>query len=173
MLLVISLLGLIAYLGLGGDDNSEQTKAPSTGALTATATPVTAAKTSEAVTPSPTQAATAGGLFLQLAEPSQVEVFTDTVSMTVAGRIRVDAMVTINDTLVEPQHRRRVLIGHGLGRGSKYHRVGDKRGRRRTDEPRFDRHLRALLMLKPPVTTLQTDSPRTSVALSQIDGPFR
>ena len=101
-LLVVSLLSLIAYFGLGGDDNSEQTKAPSTGAPIATATPVTAAKASEAVTPSPTQAATAGGLFLQLAEPSEVEVFTDTASMTVAGRIRVDAMVTINDTLVEP-----------------------------------------------------------------------
>ncbi len=46
--------------------------------------------------------ATAGKLFLQLVEPTDFEVFTDVASMTVAGRTRVDAMVTIGDTIVEP-----------------------------------------------------------------------
>ena len=39
---------------------------------------------------------------MQLVEPAEVEVFTDVGSMTVAGRTRVDAIVTINDTMVEP-----------------------------------------------------------------------
>ena len=39
---------------------------------------------------------------MQLVEPSEFEVFTDAGSMTVAGRTRIDAMVTVNDTIVEP-----------------------------------------------------------------------
>ena len=39
---------------------------------------------------------------MQLVEPAETEVFTDVGSMAVAGRTRVDAMVTINDTIVEP-----------------------------------------------------------------------
>ena len=46
--------------------------------------------------------ATEGDLFLQLVEPAETEVFTDVGSLTVVGRTRVDAVVTINDTMVEP-----------------------------------------------------------------------
>ena len=41
-------------------------------------------------------------MFLQLVEPTETEVFIDVGSLAVAGRTRVDAMVTINDTIVEP-----------------------------------------------------------------------
>ena len=34
--------------------------------------------------------------------PSETEVFTDVGSLSVVGRTRVDAVVTINDAIVEP-----------------------------------------------------------------------
>ena len=46
--------------------------------------------------------ATEGDLFLQLISPPELEVFTETGTLTVAGRTRVDAVVTINDSVVEP-----------------------------------------------------------------------
>ena len=52
--------------------------------------------------PTPTPLATEGELFLQLVEPEDTEVFTDEPSLEVVGRTRVDAVVTINDTVVEP-----------------------------------------------------------------------
>lgn len=39
---------------------------------------------------------------MRLADPAELEVVTETDSMTVAGLTRVDAMVTINDSIVEP-----------------------------------------------------------------------
>ncbi len=53
-------------------------------------------------TPAPTVVATEGDLFLQLISPPETEVFTDTGTLAVVGRTRVDAVVTINDTVVEP-----------------------------------------------------------------------
>nr|MBC8279216.1 hypothetical protein [Chloroflexota bacterium] len=53
-------------------------------------------------TPEPTPVATVGEFFLQLVEPAETEVFTDSASFSVLGRTRVDAVVTINDTIVEP-----------------------------------------------------------------------
>ena len=41
-------------------------------------------------------------MFLQLVEPADTEVFTNEPSLYVVGRTRVDAVVTINDTVVEP-----------------------------------------------------------------------
>ena len=105
--LISAFLGLLlltstaCFFG-GGEENSEQTEAPSNTASIPTATETPAVEASDPVTPSPTQVATTGGLFLQLVEPAELEVFTDTGSMTVTGRTRVDAMVTINDTIVEP-----------------------------------------------------------------------
>tara|TARA_B100000809_G_scaffold77826_1_gene75659 strand:+ start:1208 stop:1600 length:393 start_codon:yes stop_codon:yes gene_type:complete len=52
--------------------------------------------------PGPTLVATEGDLFLQLISPPETEVFTDTGTLAVVGRTRVDAVVTINDTVVEP-----------------------------------------------------------------------
>jgi len=94
------------FFGGGGEETLEETleqaEAPSITAPVAAATQVPAVEASATITPSPTQVATAGELFLQLVEPAEVEVFTDVGSMTVAGRTRVDAIVTINDTMVEP-----------------------------------------------------------------------
>ena len=50
----------------------------------------------------PTRVATEGELFLQLVQPTETEVFTDSDTLLVSGRTRVDAVVTINDTIVEP-----------------------------------------------------------------------
>ena len=90
------LLTSVACFG-GGDDSSEEDGAPSNTAVGATATEAPADTSA-----SPTQVATSGGLFLELVAPSELEVITDVGSMTVAGRTRVDALVTINDTIVEP-----------------------------------------------------------------------
>lgn len=82
-----ALLGLILLMSVacffGGDEETSE-------------------QASDSASTSPIQSATAGGLFLQLVEPPELEVFTDTAAMTVAGRTRIDAMVTINDTIVEP-----------------------------------------------------------------------
>ena len=50
----------------------------------------------------PTQIATEGELFLQLLNPANVEVITEIPSIEVIGRTRIDAVVTVNDSLVEP-----------------------------------------------------------------------
>ena len=52
--------------------------------------------------PSPTPLATEGDFFLQLVEPAEVEVNTSESTLTVVGRTRVDAVVTIDDSIVEP-----------------------------------------------------------------------
>ena len=52
--------------------------------------------------PTPTQIATEGDLFLQLLNPSDDEVITGDPSIEVVGRTRIDAMVTVNDSVVEP-----------------------------------------------------------------------
>ena len=100
------LLTLTACFFGGGEDALEETleqaELPSITAPVAVATQAPAVEASATITPSPTQVATTGELFLQLVEPAEVEVFTDVGSMTVAGRTRVDAIVTINDTMVEP-----------------------------------------------------------------------
>lgn len=100
--LVIVLLSLVAYIGYDGDEPPDQasTATQTAGVLTETQAP--AVDSSDTVTPSPTQVATSGELFLQLVEPTELEVVTGAGSMTVAGRTRVDALVTINDTMVEP-----------------------------------------------------------------------
>ena len=46
--------------------------------------------------------ATEAELFLQLLNPEELEVITEDSSIEIVGRTRVDAVVTINDTLVEP-----------------------------------------------------------------------
>ena len=72
-----------------------ETSAP---APTATPTPVPA-PTQE---PAPTPLSTEGDLFLQLEQPEELELLTEEESLEVVGRTRVDAVVTINDTIVEP-----------------------------------------------------------------------
>ena len=52
--------------------------------------------------PPPTPVATEAELFLQLVEPTETEVITEESSITVTGRTRADAVVTINDTAAEP-----------------------------------------------------------------------
>ena len=52
--------------------------------------------------PSPTLVATDTEFFLQLIEPQGEEIITEEPTISVAGRTRVDAVVTVNDTLTEP-----------------------------------------------------------------------
>lgn len=101
-LLVILLLSLIAYIGYRDEGSPDQVGTPSKRAFDPTEIQAPAVQAPATVTPSPTQVATAGELFLQLIEPAEFEVITDAGSIKVAGRTRVDAVVTINDTMVEP-----------------------------------------------------------------------
>ena len=41
-------------------------------------------------------------LFIQLVEPADLETISDEATFTVVGRTRIDAIVTVNDTIVEP-----------------------------------------------------------------------
>ena len=52
--------------------------------------------------PTATQIATEGELFLQLLNPAEEEVITESPSIEVVGRTRIDAVVTVNDSVVEP-----------------------------------------------------------------------
>ena len=52
--------------------------------------------------PAATRVATEGGLFLQLVEPLELETVSEKATIQVVGRTRIDAVVTLNDTIVEP-----------------------------------------------------------------------
>ena len=41
-------------------------------------------------------------MFLQLINPEETEVFVQEPNIKVVGRTRVDAVITVNDTVVEP-----------------------------------------------------------------------
>lgn len=115
MLLRITTLAITMFLlaACGGGDTEvagppPQTAEPTAVVATATTVPAPTRAPTEAPTgapaaiPTPTPLATEGELFLQLVAPAEAEVFTDESSLRVIGRTRVDAVVTINDTLVEP-----------------------------------------------------------------------
>ena len=74
--------------------------------------------TSTAV-PSPivTRVATGGKLFLQMVAPVETEVLTSEPSLDIIGRTRVDAVVTINDTVVEPGLDGQFSLGIDLEEG--------------------------------------------------------
>ena len=99
-------LTLAACAGNGGD-GADATPESTNGAPQATLIPAntasqnpTSAPATETATATPV--ATEGDLFLQLISPPELEVFTETGTLTVVGRTRVDAVVTINDSVVEP-----------------------------------------------------------------------
>ena len=98
-------LGLLTLTlaACGGVESPEATAEPPQATLippnTASPNPA-AAPTTESATATPV--ATEGDLFLQLISPPELEVFTETGTLTVVGRTRVDAVVTINDSVVEP-----------------------------------------------------------------------
>ena len=112
-----ALLGfiLLTLIACGGNDTAEATSEPAAVPPTAVpAAPITAPIPTQAPTQvpalaptdtppaEPTRVATDGELFLQLVQPTETEVFTDSDTLLVSGRTRVDAVVTINDTIVEP-----------------------------------------------------------------------
>ncbi|MCH7841920.1 MAG: hypothetical protein IID01_04040 [Chloroflexi bacterium] len=89
--------------GGGGDVTPDPTPGTPPATLVPGNTPVPDAIVAPATeTPTATPVATEGELFLQLISPSETEVFTDVGSLSVVGRTRVDAVVTINDAIVEP-----------------------------------------------------------------------
>ena len=83
---------------------AQATEVPVSDAM-ATEVPVsgaTATENSATKTQANVEEPTDGSLFLQLVEPSEAEVIIDSSSLVVSGRTRIDALVTINDTIVEP-----------------------------------------------------------------------
>ena len=96
--LAFGMLLLVACGGGGDEEAPVQTVGPTATSVAAPATPTE----TPSIAPSPTPLATEGDFFLQLVEPPETEIFTDAASLTVVGRTRVDALVTINDTIVEP-----------------------------------------------------------------------
>jgi len=108
-LIILGLLALVLVACGGGDADGSGGDAPEpTGAAPqATRVPANTASPNPTQppateTPVPTLVATEGELFLQLISPPETEVFTDSGTLSVVGRTRVDAVVTINDTIVEP-----------------------------------------------------------------------
>jgi len=92
----------------------------STAALSPTVTPAPTTMTVPAtatLAPSPTPIATEGDLFLQLVEPADTEIFTNEPSLHVVGRTRVDAVITVNDTIVEPDIDGQFLLTIDLEEG--------------------------------------------------------
>ena len=68
---------------------------------TATSVPPTEAPTAVAE-PTATPVATEAEFFLQLVDPVDLEVITEESPIAITGRTRVDAVITVNDTAVEP-----------------------------------------------------------------------
>lgn len=98
-LLVLTLMAC----GGGGDDSGGDSDADSaTTDAQATLVPQSPSSAQATETPTATPVATEGELFLQMISPPESEVFTETGNLAVVGRTRVDAVVTINDTIVEP-----------------------------------------------------------------------
>ncbi|RUA23916.1 MAG: hypothetical protein DSY79_01495 [Chloroflexi bacterium] len=106
--LVLLALTLVACGGGGDGDELEDAAPKPTGAAPqATLIPAdtrspnpTSASPTEA--PTATPVATEGDFFLQLISPAELEVFTEVGTLSVVGRTRVDAVVNINDSIVEP-----------------------------------------------------------------------
>ena len=108
-LIILGLLALVLVACGGGDGDGSGGDAPEPTGAAPQATLVPANTVSPnptqppaTETPVPTLVATEGELFLQLISPPETEVFTDSGTLSVVGRTRVDAVVTINDTIVEP-----------------------------------------------------------------------
>ena len=76
------------------------TPSPGSGPQGRTPTP-TASRGGGAPSPTPTIDAT-GDFFMRVTEPASTEVITDGTNIEVRGRTRVDAVVSINDTIVQP-----------------------------------------------------------------------
>lgn len=75
---------------------------PTMAAPTSTPAPTAMPTLVPTLAPTPTQVATEGELFLQLLNPAEDAVITEIPSIEVIGRTRIDAVVTINDAVVEP-----------------------------------------------------------------------
>ncbi|MDA1272334.1 MAG: hypothetical protein O3A93_13965 [Chloroflexi bacterium] len=104
LLVMLTACGLI-----GGEDEATGDATPGPAGAEATVAPGQAgggtgapATSTPGAGPSATPAAIEGDLFLQLLDPLEAEVFTEVSPLRVAGRTRVDAVVTVNDTIVEP-----------------------------------------------------------------------
>ena len=116
-------LAILLFAACGGDEETAPTALPaSTTTSTATAQPtsVQAAPATPAATsvpaatvvptaapaadqePTATPVATESEFFLQLVEPADLEVITAESTIEIIGRTRVDAVITVNDTSVEP-----------------------------------------------------------------------
>lgn len=65
-------------------------------------TPAPAATPTPTSEPTPTPSALRGAFFLDRLEPEDPEVFADSPELAIAGRTRLDAVVTVNDDLAEP-----------------------------------------------------------------------
>ena len=115
MRLIIICISLLAsttiLIAACGDDSAPldaPTRVPDTIAATEPLPPTAAASPTDspvptaALEPSPTPVATEAELFLQLVNPEELEVITEKSSIEIVGRTRVDAVVTVNDTFVEP-----------------------------------------------------------------------
>ena len=107
--LAVGMLLLVACGGGGDEEAPVQTVGPTATSVVAPAIPTETPSVAPAIptetpsaAPTPTPLATEGDFFLQLVEPPETEIFTDAASLNVVGRTRVDALVTINDTIVEP-----------------------------------------------------------------------
>ena len=119
-LAILLALALGALISCGGDDSppasdaatvtapptaAPATLTPPTKPPTTVAAPPTSAPepTAEVVsTPEPTPDAVQETHFLQLVEPAEAESFVSVSPIEIVGRTRLDAVVTVNDTLVEP-----------------------------------------------------------------------
>ena len=100
-------LTLAACGGGNGDDGNDAAPEPAGAPLQATLIPADTpspdpTQASRTEVPTATPVATEGDLFLELVSPAELEIFTDVGTLSVVGRTRVDAVVTINDSLVEP-----------------------------------------------------------------------
>ena len=102
-IVALTLIVVLLLVACGNTSNPTVLQSPTPEILivnTATLSePITKAETpSEAETPSDSR----HELFLQITDPVEVELVSSEPSITIEGKTRADAVVTLNDLLVEP-----------------------------------------------------------------------
>ena len=111
----LAVLGALTVAACAGDEPTPTATAapaptaeptPTATAARPTATPTPVPTATPTPTPAPTATPTAtpapGEFVLHIVEPVEAETLTANPTLLVSGRTRVDAVVTVNDTFVDP-----------------------------------------------------------------------
>jgi hypothetical protein len=105
LLIALAIIGTIAACSSPeptATPTAEQPTPTPVATATATAAPTPTPTLTPTPFPTPTVSSVGTEFFLELLTPSELEIITSEATLVVAGRTRVDAVVTINDDIASP-----------------------------------------------------------------------